>query len=51
MGLQQLKIHFQQVLRQAQHERNINSSRQHPSPLALLALSLSKGRGYERRKR
>jgi len=35
---QQLKIYFKQVLRQAQHERNINTLRQQP-----FALSLSKG--------
>jgi len=38
MDSQQLKICFKQVLRQAQHERNINTLRQHP-----FVLSLSKG--------
>ena len=42
MGSQKIKIHFQQVLRQAQHERNVNTLRQYP-----FALSLSEGRCYE----
>lgn len=42
MAAQQLEILPQQVLRQAQHERNVNTSRQYP-----FTLSLSKGRCYE----
>jgi hypothetical protein len=38
MDLQQLVIFFKQVLRQAQHERNINVLREFP-----FGLSLSKG--------
>jgi hypothetical protein len=38
MDLQQLVIFFKQVLRQAQHERNINMLREFP-----FGLSLSKG--------
>ena len=42
MDSQQREICFNQVLRQAQHERNINALRQRP-----FALSLSKGSCYE----
>ena len=38
MGLQQVRLRFKHVLRQAQHERNINALRQYP-----FVLSLSKG--------
>jgi hypothetical protein len=42
MDSSQLKICFKQVLRQAQHERNINTLREYP-----FVLSLSKGSCYE----
>ena len=45
MGSQKIKIHFKQVLRQAQHERNVHTLKEYP-----FALSLSKGRCYEPRR-
>jgi hypothetical protein len=42
MTSQKFKIHFKQVLRQAQHERNVHTLKEYP-----FALSLSKGRCYE----